>query len=457
MIFMNVRRKMKITRYIVKATLMLALLAPMAVLAQGGSVVDKIIAKVDDKIIIKSELESSYIQFLTSPQAGEFQGDARCALLQNFVESKVLSVMADIDSVVVEPARLDYEMQSRGQQIVQRFGSEEAIMQNYGKTLDQILNELRSSIEEQVRIEQQENNILADVKVTPKEVRKFFERFPVDSLPLYPVEYEVGIIVKEPEVSESEKEKVRQQLIELRNKALNGESFEILATFNSEGPSSRDGGNLGFSARGTLDPAYEAGALALKPGEISMPVESDFGIHIIQLVEKRGNEYQTRHIIITPKPSAQDILDNDDFLKDLRNKILADSISFEEAAKLYSDDPSTKVNGGFFSDQFGSLRIPAGNLDPELFFEIDKINEGDISMPQKIQVGEDAQVSRIIYYKRRLPPHRANLKDDYEKLKAATTQMKRAQKRADYIQEKMKEVYLEIDPEYDRCGIINNN
>lgn len=459
MIFMNVRRKMKITKYIVKATLILALLVPMAVLAQegSGSVVDKIIAKVDDKIIIKSELESSYIQFLTSPQAGEFQGDARCALLQNFVESKVLLVMADIDSVVVEPARLDYEMQSRGQQIVQRFGSEEAILKNYGKTLDQILNELRSSIEEQVRIEQQENNILADIKVTPKEVRKFFGRFPADSLPLYPVEFEVGIIVKKPEVSDSEKEKVRQQLIELRNKALNGESFEILATFNSEGPSSQSGGNLGFSARGTLDPAYEAGALALKPGEISMPVETDFGLHIIQLVEKRGNEYQSRHIIITPKPNAQDVEDNDEFLKDLRNKILADSITFQEAAKLYSDDPSTKVDGGFFSDQFGSLRIPAEGLDPEIFFEIDKLKDGDISMPQRIQVGADAQVSRIIFRKRRLPPHRANLKDDYEKLKAATTQMKRAQKRADYIQEKMKEVYLEIDPEYERCGIINNN
>ncbi|MFY0593281.1 peptidylprolyl isomerase [Roseivirga sp.] len=446
---------MKITKFIAKSVVLAVLLAPISVFGQG-EVVDKIIAKVDDKIILKSELESSYIQFLTSPQAQEFQGDARCALLQNFVESKVLLIMADLDSTFVEPARMDYEMQGRAQQIIQRFGSEEAIYKNYGKTLDQILNELRPSIENQVRMEMQENSILQDVVVTPKEVRKFFQRFPVDSLPLYPVEYEVGVIVKEPDVSEGEKEKVRNKLIALRNKALNGESFEILATFNSEGPSGQNGGNLGFSARGSLDPAYEAGALALKPGEISMPVESDFGFHLIQLVEKRGNEFQTRHILMTPKPNAQDVEDADEFLKDLRDKILADSITFEEAAKLYSDDKSTKTNGGFYIDEFGSLRIPAQRLDPELFFEIDKLQEGDISMPQKIQVGEDAQVSRIIYYKRRLAPHRANLKDDYEKLKAAATQLKKAEKRAAYLEEKMKEVYLDIDSEYNRCGIINN-
>lgn len=455
MVFMNVRRKMRITKYIVKSALVLSVLLPGSLMAQDGEVVDKIIAKVDDKIILKSELESAYIQFLTSPQARDFDGDARCALLQSFVESKVMLVMSEIDSVEVLESRLDYELQSRGQQIVQRFGSEQAIQQAYGKSLDQIMNELRPTIEEQIRIEQQENNVLADVSVTPKEVRKFFNRFSKDSLPLYSMEYEVGIIVKKPEVSESEKEKVRKKLMDLREKALNGESFEILATFNSEGPSSQNGGNLGFAGRGTMDPAYEAGALSLKPGEISMPVESSFGIHLIQLVEKRGNEYSSRHIIITPKPTEQDILDAEKLLSDLRNQILADSISFEEAAKLYSDDEGTKVNGGFISGQFGT-RIPADQLDPELFFEVDKLKEGEISEPAKVQVSADSQVARIIYFKRKVPPHRANLTDDYEKLKAATTQMKRAEKRFDYLQEKMKEVYLEIDKEYERCGIIND-
>lgn len=447
---------MKTTKYIIKAVLALAIFLPATGLAQEGQVVDKIIAKVDDKIILKSELESAYIQFLTSPQAQSFQGDAKCVLLQSFVEGKVMLIMSEIDSVVIDDSRIDYEIRSRSQQIIQRFGSEEAIQQAYGKSLDQIMSELRPSIQEQIRVEQQENNILSDITVTPKEVRKFYNRFPKDSLPLYSMEYEIGVIVKEPDVSESEKDRVKKQLLAIRERALNGEDFEILATFNSEGPSARDGGNLGFASRGTMDPAYEAGALALKPGEISMPVESSFGIHLIQLVEKRGNEYQTRHIIITPKPNEDDIAKASAILDDLRNKIMTDSITFEQAAQLVSDDESTKVNGGFYADQFGSLRIPANSLEPELFFEIDKMKEGEISKPQMIEVGNDSKVSRIIYYKKKLPPHRANLTDDYEKLKAATTQMKKSLKRAEYLEEKMQEVYLEIDPVFNRCGIIKN-
>lgn len=456
MIFMNVRRKMKTTKYIIKAILVLAILIPVASFAQEGQVVDKIIGKVDDKIILKSELESAYISFLTSPQAQNFQGDAKCVLLQSFVESKVMLIMSEIDSVVVESNRIDYEIRSRSQQIIQRFGSEEAIEKTYGKSLDQIMNELKPSIEEQIRVEQQESDILSDITVTPKEVRKFYNRFPVDSLPLYSMEYEIGVIVKEPDVSEAEKERIRKVLIAIRERAINGENFELLATFNSEGPSAKDGGNLGFASRGTLHPAYEAGALALKPGEISMPVESSFGFHLIQLLEKRGNEYETRHIIMTPKPNEADFAKAAKILEDLRNKILTDSISFEQAALLISDDESTKVNGGFYADQFGSLRIPANSLDPELFFVIDKMEEGDISEPQTVEVGPDTKVTRIVYYKRRLPPHRANLSDDYEKLKAATTQMKKSLKRAEYIEEKMQEVYLELDPVFNRCGIIKN-
>ncbi len=453
---MNVRRKMKTTKFIIKVILVLTILIPFTAFAQNGQIVDEIIAKVDDKIILKSELEAAYIQFLTSPQAQQFNGDAKCVILQGAIESKIMLVMSEIDSVVVSPSRIDYEINSRSQQIIQRFGSEEIIQKEYGKSLDQIMAELRPSIEEQVRIEEQETNIVGNVSVTPKEIRKFFNRFPTDSLPLYSMEYQIGVIMKEPEVSESEKERVKKKLLDIRNRALNGENFEILATFNSEGPSGPNGGNLGFQSRGSLDPAYEAGALSLKPGEISTPIESSFGIHLIQLVEKRGNEFQSRHILITPKPNSQDIEDASRYLDSLRNQILADSISFEEAAKLYSDDQSTKVTGGFYTDQFGSLRIPAKALDPELFFEIDKMKEGEISKPQLIQVGSDTQVARIIYYKKKLPPHRANLRDDYEKLKAATTEMKKSLKRAEYIQEKMKEVYLEIDPVYNRCGIINN-
>ena len=445
---------MKIIRYIVSLILLTLVFGVQA--QNQGSIVDKIIAKVDDKIILKSELESAYISFLSSPQARDFQGDARCVLLGGFIESKVLAVMAEIDSTVLEPARVDYEVNSRMQQIIQRFGSEQAILKAYGKSLDQIMSEIRPDIEEQLIVQAQEDAILSDVKVTPREVRQFFNQIPKDSLPLYSMEYEIGVIIKEPDVGDQEKDKIRDELLKIREQALSGQSFEILATLNSEGPSKNRGGNLGFNARGTMDPAFEAGALSLQPGEISMPVESSFGIHLIQLIEKRGNEYDSRHILKTPKPSEEDIQKAEDFMKELRQEILLDSISFEAAAQEHSDDNRTNTNGGFLMGQFGSLRVPADEIDPDLFFEIDKMKEGEISMPARLKLGPDTEVIRMIYFKKRVPPHRANLKDDFEKLKAAATQLKKGKRRAEYLAEKMKEVYLEIDELYNRCNIIKN-
>ena len=165
---------------------------------EGGEVVDKIIAKVDDHIILKSELETAYINFLASEQARGFDGDARCLLLRSFVENKVLLAMSEIGSVYVDDSRVDYELQGRMQRIIQQFGSERAIQEAYGKSVEQFMEELRPGIEEQLRIQEQESSILSSVSVTPAEVRKFFNKLPKDSLPLYGVEYEVGLIVKTP-------------------------------------------------------------------------------------------------------------------------------------------------------------------------------------------------------------------------------------------------------------------
>ncbi len=421
--------------------------------AGQGQVVDKIIAKVDDYIILKSELEAAYINFLSSEQARSYDGDARCLILRSFIENKVLLAMSEIDSVIVDDSRIDYELEGRMQRIIQRFGSEKAIEEAYGKTLDQFMFELRPSVAEQLRIQAQEDNILADVEVTPAEIRRFYNRIPKDSLPLYNTEYEAGLIVKIPEPGQKEKQAVIDKLLQIREKILNGGSFEIAALDHSQGPSGASGGGLGFVSRGTMDPAYEAGALALKAGEISMPIVSSFGIHLIQLLERRGNEYNSRHIIIVPQPSNQNVLDSQKLLDSLRNEIIADNITFEEAAKQYSDDQGTKFNGGFIGGPYGSNRVPIDALDPALFFALDSLKQGEISKPRLVQVDPNTRAARIIYFKREVPAHQANLSDDYEKLKQAATQMKKARMRDEYLTKKMKEVYIQIDPEYNRCGI----
>ena len=446
---------MRITKFI-NRTLAIALLSIAVNISYGQEVVDKIVAKVDDYIILKSEVEQSYAGFLASGQADQFSGDARCFIIKQMVETKLMMAMADIDSVEIDPARVDYELNSRMQGMMQRLGSEKAIQQAYGKSVDQLMSELRPSVEEQIKVRAQEDNILSSVAVTPSEIRKFYNSIPKDSLPLFNTEYEIGIIVKKPEASKGEVQKAKDELLKIRQRAINGESFEILATEFSQGPSAANGGNLNFSKRGTMDPAYEAGALALKPGEISMPIVSSFGIHLIQLLEKRGNEYNSRHIIISPKASAKDVEKTQAFLDSLRNEVLSDNINFASTAQQYSDDESTRVNGGFLTDQFGASKIPADGLDPTMYFAIDAMNVGDISKAEIIDLPNGEKVVQMLYYKAKTRPHKANLTDDYEKLKAATIQMKKGKKRSEYIVEKMKEVYIMVDPEFNRCEIVKN-
>jgi len=459
--FMNEQRKMRISRFLNKwvgLSIITVFALTNIVNGQEGQVVDKIIAKVDENIILKSELEKAYINFLSSEQARTFDGDARCLILRSFIEGKVMLAMAEIDSTTVSDSRVDYELQGRMQRIIQQYGSEQAILQAFGKSIDQFMDELRPSVEEQLLVKEQESFILSDVKVTPSEIKKFFNTIPNDSLPLYSREYEAGMIVKSPEANGAAKQKVIDRLLEARDKLINqGGNFDLVALDYSEGPTKTTGGNLGFQARGNMDPAYEAAALSLKIGEYSMPVESSFGIHLIQLLGRRGNEYDTRHIIIVPTPSQQDLEDAKNSLDSLRQAINAGNISFEEAAKQFSDDQGTRLNGGFISGPSGSNRIPADNMDPALFFALDSLNVGEISKPSFVELGPNQTAIRILYFKKEVPPHKANLKDDYEKLKNATMQMKKMEKRNEYLDKKIKEVYIEIDPEYNRCGIINNN
>lgn len=455
---MKEQKKMMTTRFINKGLAIFLFIAAFSVNTYAqGEVVDKIVAKVDDHIILKSEIEQAYASFLASGQASSYNGDIRCLIVRKMIEDKLLLAMSEIDSVQLDDSRVDYELQGRMQRMLQQVGgSERAIEQAYGKSIDQIMQEIRPSIEEQLLVQEQEANILSTVSVTPAEIRKFFNSIPKDSLPLYNTEYEIGIITKKPVASEKEVQRVKDALLKIRQEAMNGADFELLAIEHSEGPSGPQGGNLGFATRGSFDPAYEAGALGLKPGEISMPVVSSFGVHLIQMIEKRGNEFNTRHIIMMPKPSQKDIQNASNLLDSLRNQILADSITFEAAAKQYSDDEGTKVNGGFLSGQFGSNRIPADDLDPTLYFKIEDMEVGDISKPEINDAGGGNKIAQIIYFKSRSKPHKANLTDDYEKLRAATLQMKKAQKRSEYINQKMKEVYIMVDPEFNRCGIVNN-
>jgi len=420
-----------------------------------GFVVDKIIAKVDNYIVIKSELERAYQDYLTN--GGSPSQQAKCQYLAMLVRNKLMLAKAEIDSVMVLDAEVDLNTQNRMDMILSQSGrTENELEALYGKTMEQIRLELREQIREQMVVSKMEEEMTKDIVVTPSEVKRFFSKIPKDSLPYFSASVEVAQIVKIAKVSEAQENNTRTELTGLRNRVLSGEDFATLAKKYSDDPSViSNGGEMGWSGRGRMVPEYEAMAFKLKPNEISMPFKSPFGFHIMQLIERRGNEYQSRHILISPKPSQEDLNDAARYLDSLRNLIVNDSMKFQSAAKEYSDDVQTKGNGGFFSDREGGVQLTVDELDPIIFFKLDSMNVGEISKPITYRTDDGKDAVRILYYKSRIAPHQASLEDDWTKIQAATLNEKKDRILQKWFQKARVDVFINIDPAYDNCGLLN--
>lgn len=420
----------------------------------GGFVVDEIIAKIDNYIVLKSELDRAYLDYLTN--GGSPSQEVRCQYLALLIRNKLMMAKAEIDSVVVLDAEVDVNTQRRMDIILSQSGrTPDELEALYGKTLEQVRAELRDQIREQMIVSKMEDNITTDLTVTPAEVKRFFNRIPKDSLPYFSASVEVAQIVKIAKVSPQQKQEARNQLLDLRTRIEAGEDFATLARKYSDDPSVvTNGGDMGWVGRGRMVPQFEAMAFKLKPGEISMPFESDFGFHIMQLVERRGNEYHSRHILISPKPSENDLQKASRDLDSLRTLILADTMTFQQAAKEHSDDVMTKGNGGFFSDPDGGVQLTVDEIDPGVFFRIDTMKVGDISKPLVYRTDDGKDAVRILYYKSRIAPHQASLQQDYHRIQVATLNEKKNGVLQRWFEKARKDVFINIDPEYDYCGIL---
>jgi peptidyl-prolyl cis-trans isomerase SurA len=421
-----------------------------------GFVVDEIIAKVDNYIVLKSELDRMYQDYLTNGNAPSQQ--ARCEMLSLLTRNKLMLAKAEIDSVVVLDADVDANTQRRMDIILAQSGRTAIELEElYGKPLEQIRAELRDQIREQMIVQKMQDQITADLSVTPAEVKRFFNRIPKDSLPYFSASVEVAQIVKEAKVSPEQKAKTRNQLLDIRSRILAGEDFATLARKYSNDPTVlSNNGEMGWVGRGRMVPEYERIAFSgLKPGDVSMPFESPYGMHIMQLIERRGNEYNSRHILISPKPSPEDLARASSFLDSIRTLVINDSIDFEKAAKEYSDDTTTKGNGGFFSDDDGGVRLTVDELDPGIFFRIDSMKVGDISKPIVYRTEDGKDAVRILYYKSRIPPHQASLKDDYHKIQTAALNEKKNNVLEKWFLKARQDVFINIDKSYDYCGIMN--
>ncbi|MEN7549392.1 peptidylprolyl isomerase [Rapidithrix thailandica] len=425
-------------------------------MAQGqGEVVDKIVAKVDNYIILKSEVENAYIQMAAN---GEDLGDdAKCQILEQLIMNKILVAKAEIDSVIVDEKEVNQELNQRMDYFINQAGDEAKLERTLGKSLAEIKEELRDQVHERLVVQRMQSEIMQDVTVTPAQVKKYFNDIPKDSIPFLSQEVQVGQIVKNPEVSKSEKEKAKNKLLDIKAKIESGEeTFEEMARKNSEDyGSAAKGGDLGWTGRGKMVSEFEAAALSLDPNEISNPVESEFGYHMIQLLERRGNRYRARHILVRPKSNTEDIGGAVTYLDSIRTLIQADSMSFELAVKDHSDDQMTRSNAGFFKDPTtNSSYVSTEGLDPVIFFAIDTMKIGSISEPIKFRTQDGKSAVRIIYYKASKDPHYANLKDDYQKLYIATLNSKKGEILREWIKNAKKDVFIDIDSDYAACKIM---
>ncbi len=440
------------SKFIIISLLLCGSLHSFGQSSEDGIIIDRIAAKVDNYIILKSEVEKAYLDFLSR---GEYRSsNAKCEILQQLVVNKMMVAQAEIDSVIIDDTEVSSNLDRRMSLMLQQFGGEEEVQKAYGKSIGQIRAEVFDNIKEQMVIQRMQSELTSEVKVTPAEVRKFFREIPRDSLPYFSTEVSVAQIVSIPEPGVAQKSKVRNQMLDIRDRIVAGESFADLAKKFSQDPgSAARGGELPFYSRGQLAPEFEATALSLQPGELSMPVETQFGFHLIELQEKRGNTFKSRHILISPTPDATDFQRSTDLLDSLRVLVQADSLTFQEAAKENSDDQLTSSAGGFFLDESGAGRVPVDQLDPNIFFTLDTMKIGTITEPIRFQQQDGTYAYRILYYKERVAPHQANLDEDYQKIAAATLNKKKNEIIAEWFETARNNVYIEIDAEFDYCNL----
>lgn len=419
-------------------------------------VIDKIVAKVNDDIILLSDLEFSKLG--VDPTQGLSGKSLDCKVLEALVINKMLVAKAKIDSVVVDDETIENQIRARKEGILKGppAVTEVEIYKRYGKTLDELIEEQREKLVEQLTVQKMQQHITSGVTITPSEVKKFYKNIPKDSLPYISTSVEVSQIIMEPKVTEAAREAARKEAEDVRRRVLDGQDFEALAPIHSDDPGSAiQGGYLGQFCRGELVPEFEATCMKLNPGEYSNIVESDFGFHFIQLISRHGNCFESRHILIKPEITQADVRRAGDFLDSIRTLILADSMTFAQAAHKHSDDLATKNNGGALYDpQTGLNRIAAENMNPALFFTIDTMKVGSISKPMltKTPTGEDAQI--IVYYKSKTRAHKANLRDDYQMISNAALAEKKNKVLNEWFEKNKNQLYIYIDPDYSNCQVL---
>lgn len=437
--------------------LLLAVVGFVKVNAQQPQVIDQIAALVGRNMILQSDIENQYINYRMQGIINGSGPEVKCSILEDMLFQKLLVAQAEVDSVVVDDAQVNAELDRRIGTFINQFGSQEKLEQYYNKSITEIKSELFNVIKEQLLAQQVQQQIISDVSVTPSEVKAYFRSLPKDSIPQVKMEYIIQQLVKNPPISVEEKIRVKEELFNLRKRILNGENFSTMAILYSEDPgSAKKGGELGFYGRAQLYPEFEAVAFKLKEGEVSDIVETEAGYHIIQMIERKGDYINVRHILLVPKVSPADLQKARKELDSIALLIRNDSISFDDAVTKYSDDKN-KNNGGYLLNQYtGSTSFEAEQLDPQVAFVVDKLKVGKISNPVPMKTDKQKDAYRILYLKDKTKSHRANLDEDYPKIQQWALQQKQKKVVDEWVNKKSQRTYIKINDDFKQCSFHYN-
>ncbi len=434
--------------------LLFAILFSLTTLAQQ-QVIDKVVGVIGKYPILLSDIQNTMLE-----QEKREQPLNKCKAFELLVFQKLLLAQADRDSVVVNDNEVEQELGRRMNYYIQQFGNEEKLEAFYGKRTNVIKDDLRPDVKEQLIAQKMQGKISGDTKLTPAEVRIFFKSIPQDSLPLINSEVELQQIVKKPSFSTEEKLEAKQKLEEYRQQVLSGKKeMKILARLYSEDPgSAKDGGFLTFG-RGQMVPEFEAVAFKLKEGEVSNVFETAYGYHFIQLVKRKGELLDARHILIIPKMTNSDFYACKQKLDSIQNDIKEGKYTFEEAAKRYSDDKDTKQNGGLMvNPQTASTKFDnetLSEMDQNLIVTLNSMQIGEISKPMQFVSQADGKPGfRLLKLKNRIDPHKTNIKDDYQKLAIMATADHNKKMIKEWIKKRSKITYIKLDPEF-KCKFDN--
>ncbi len=430
----------------------------IAAIAANNNIVEEVAWMVGDQPIYKSEIEEAYQQMLY--EKTPIKGDPYCVIPEQLALEKLFLHQADIDTIEADESRVTMAVEQRMNYLITNLGSKEKVEEYFRRPLPEFRQQMQENMRNQSRIQEVQRNISKDLKVTPADVRKYFDTLPDDSIPYIPLQVEAEIITINPKIPQQEIDDVKARLRDYADQVNRGESqFSTLAILYSEDGSSVRGGEIGFTGKGHLEPEYAAVAFNLNdPKKVSKIVETQYGYHIIQLIEKRGDRINTRHILLRPKVSDEELTRTVNRLDSLRADILADKFTFEQAATAVSQDKDTRNNHGrMVNPEDNTTRFEMSQLPQEVAKKVNDMNVGDVSEAFIMKdLKRNRDIVAIVKLTNRIPAHKANLSDDYQTIKGMYEESARQKMVNDWVTKKIKDTYVKIEDNWIDCEFQHN-